>query len=415
MKNIKKLAASIATFTTVATMSIGSFSVLATTYDNCDVNRDGVVNVRDISAISRYREGNVYVPDYSQLDADKNLVINSMDEQCVLAKVMGYSYSSSYYSKKNNTLSNAPAVSEFVSSVDDSSTASRTYKRYDYRNNRQLSNYTLSPSTTPLSNSTQPRSIIGADDRYKSTGSMNTGIVYIVMDRGSSYQSNERYASITGFIVGDHQIATAAHGVYNGSWFTPYSIRNYNYNGTVSTNMFTPAEVHIPNSYVPGINTVTNRKYDYALITVEEDLSGYVQFDLGTSYSVNQTNYSDIPIYVTGRPSTTNTGATNSSNLLYTGEGEVVSRYISFPDDGGMPTPYSVSNNEVLFYSVDTTYGTSGAPVYTVTKNIINNQASYTYTAIAINSFESDNAVNGGALVTKYLLQFYKNNANANY
>lgn len=403
MKFKKILSGAIAVATLVT--SVGMFPVSAA-YDVCDANRDGVVNVRDVAAIASYRVGNVYVPNYNQLDADKNLVINSMDEQRVLAKVMGYSYSSSYYSKKNKTSSNPATVSNFVSSADDSSTASRVYKRYSYKNKKQLSNYTLYPSTTPLTSSAQSRIVIGADDRYISSGSENTGIVYIHNGFGQNG---------TGFIVDDHHIATAAHCVYNGDWRSIYGIYAYKYNGEISDIVFTPVEAHIPFKYNPNETDGNEKyKYDYALITVKEDLSNYIHFDLGTSYSVNATNFENIPIYVTGCSIKTNTGTSNSTDRLYTGEGRVINKYAN--------TSMSVSNTELLNYDTDMQQGCSGGPAYTVTKNNINNHQSYTYTAIAVNSFETppdDGNVqgmgNGGALITKYLIQFYKNNPNVNY
>lgn len=404
MNVFKKIMSTVVATTTLLTGM--TFPVSATTYDNCDANRDGVVNVRDAAAIASYRSSNVYVPNYNQLDADKNLVINSMDEQRVMAKIMGYSYSSSYYSKKNKTTSNASAVSEFVSSVDDASTSAREYKRYDYEHNKQLSNYTLYPSTKSLASSVQSRIVIGADERYISSGSENTGIVHI-------YNGLGKYA--TGFIVDDHHIATAAHCVYDGDWLPILGIYGYKYNGEISDTEFNPVEAHIPNEYNPNeTDGYKKYKYDYALITVEEDLSGYVHFDLGTSYSVNTTNFKNIPIYVTGCPKETNTGASNSIYRLFTGEGNVIDKYVN--------TSTSVKNTEILNYDTDMQQGCSGGPAYTVTKNIVNGQASYTYTAVAINSFEVppdegnvQGMGNGGALITKYLLQFYKNNPNVSY
>lgn len=89
--------------------------------------------------------------------------------------------------------------------------------------------------------------------------------------------------------------------------------------------------------------------------------------------------------------------------------------------NNGLTVNYTLKNTEVLKFDTDTRPGNSGGPVYTVTKNNVNGKASYTYTAIAINSYQvtdkltEEGFYNAGALVTKYLLQFYENNPNINY
>lgn len=393
--------------------SVGMLPVAAVTYDVCDVNRDGKVNVRDVSAIASYLESKVCEPDYNNLDVNKSLIVDYMDEQYILAKVMGQSYSSSYFSKKNRTTSKAPSVSNIVLNNDADSWAAREYRRYSYTSKKELSKYTLSPTMNLLYNtdsrSDTSRIVIGNDDRYASNGIENTGIVNIHTNTG---------ADGTGFVVGDHQIATAAHNVFDkktNDWFSDTLITLYKYNGELSNIDLTAVEAHIPAQYNPNESVTEYKyKYDYALITVEEDLSEYVHFNLGEAYSVNASNYSNIPIYVTGSPYNSPSGDSNTYARLYTGEGRAISKYVN--------TTTPVSNTDVLNYDTDMQQGCSGGPVYTVTVNNINGQSSYTYTVIAINSFETppDNGNvqgmgNGGALITKYLMQFYKNNSYINY
>ena len=229
------------------------------------------------------------------------------------------------------------------------------------------------------------------------TGSENIGIVYININN---------VVKGTGFIVGNHQIATVAHNVYSElhDWFSTMEITSYNYNGELSNTKFTAVEAHIPKNYNPDIEET---KYDYALITVKEDLSDYVQFNLGTSYSVKQSNYSNIPIYVTGCPKNNTLGDKNSTNHLYTGEGRVIDKSINGQN--------VFTNNGLMHYNTDTDYGNSGGPVYTVTKNVINNKPSYTYTVLAIHEGGGSDYANYGSLITKYHLQFYKNNPNTDY
>ena len=175
----------------------------------------------------------------------------------------------------------------------------------------------------------------------------------------------------------------------------------YNENGTLSGTTLTPLEVHIPNDYISDTNDeITKRKYDYALITVKEDLSEFVHFSLGNSYNVTTTEYSNIPLHVTGCPKTTPNSSENNVKRLYTGEGRV----------------YGENNTTQLHYDCDTVDGNSGSPVYTVTENTIGGKKSKTYTAIAIHAYRGDDEnYNYGALVTKYLTQFYLSNPNINY
>lgn len=405
MKKLKILFSGIIALATVATNA--GFTISA--YDICDINQDGKVTVRDVAAMSRYLSAESTTSDYSILDVNKDLIVDYMDQKYILAKVMGQSYSSSYYSRKDKTTSTAPSVSNIILNNDAKSMESREYRRYSYISQKELSTYKLTPSTKQLtsSNISESRIIIGDDDRYESKGIENTGIVNIYMA-----QDGEG----TGFVVGDHQIATAAHNVFNkktNNWcMTPW-ITLYKYNGELSDIDLTPVEVHIPAQYEPNVSK-KNYKYDYALITVKEDLSDYVHFNLGEAYSVNESNYSNIPIYVTGSPKSTPSGDNNSTARLYTGEGRVISKYAN------MTT--TLDNTDVLNYNTDMQQGCSGGPVYTVTTNNINGQQSYAFTVIAINDFETppdDGLVqgmgNGGTLITKYLLQFYKNNTYANY
>lgn len=389
MNKFKKFAATVIAAATVLTGM--SFPVSATTYD-CDVNDDGAVTVADVTAISKYLVGNLKVPDYNRLDTNKSLTVDNMDVQCVLAEMMDWSYDCDYFSRATQQYSNAPSVSTFNPDADANLTAARGYWKYSYKNNKATP-YVLRPSSTTLNTGISTYSVIKTDDRYLANGAENTGIVSIQMLCDGYYYYG------TGFIVGDHQIATVAHCVYKrnddgeGTWMEPINITAYNSNGTLSSTTFNPIEAHIPIEYNEQAG-----KYDFALITVSDDLSNYVQFDLGTSYNVNISNFSNIPLYVTGCPGIAETG-TNSSRRLYSAEGKVAN---------------TNNNTEILHYNADTSSGESGSPVYTLTRNIVNGTPSYSYTALAIHSF-GGGSVNSGALITKYHLQFFKNNSNASW
>lgn len=69
-----------------------------TTYDPCDVNRDGTVSVIDTVTISQYLLGVFYVDDPSVMDANQNLIVDVADSQCIQAKIVGLSYTCSFTS-----------------------------------------------------------------------------------------------------------------------------------------------------------------------------------------------------------------------------------------------------------------------------------------------------------------------------
>ena len=386
MKKMKKISSVIlAAATLAASASFPGNTALAVTYDPCDVNKDGSVNVRDAAAISSYLNGNRYEKNYECLDANKSLIVDDQDVQCVMAKVMKKSYSSSYMSRKTGTYTNAKSVSHYYYDSAADSEEPREYMRYSCTEQKPLSNYILEPAAKNL-NAREIPGVIGTDDRYLAHGTENTGIVRLS-------------TGATGFVVGDHQIATVAHAVFNhdeSKWIPLEYINTYNLTGRVTKTNLTPVEVHVPKDYTGD----TSYNYDYALVTVKEDLSDYVHFELGASYSVNQTNYNNIPIYVTGCPQTIPGGNNNTYLKLYSGEGHVVAD--------------SDTNASSLHYDSDMTFGNSGSPVYVITKNVINGEESYTYTALAINSFVDVNR-NFGPRMTKYLFQFYKNNDYINY
>lgn len=75
-----------------------------------------------------------------------------------------------------------------------------------------------------------------------------------------------------------------------------------------------------------------------------------------------------------------------------------------------------LSDGSILEYDVDTSSGQSGAPVYTITRNVVNGNATFTYTALAIHHGGlTSNYNNCGSRISKYHLQFYRNNPNISY
>lgn len=325
--------------------------------------------------------------------------MDSADATCVLNATINNSYSACYIRQYGNGYMQPvtmPAVSSTVT-LDSvvNQTNNRQYFGYSYLDNEEIEPYTLNANAVSLNSAegSQSRGLIGGDDnRQIAHGYENTGIVSV--------------NSGTGFIVGDHQIATAAHCVYNennNTFPTSILVKTYDRTGEPTGEELTVAEVHIPTNY-PGTN-FSDHIYDYALITVVNDLSNYVHFDIGNCYNVTNSEVGTIPLHVTGRPGKIGDDLEirNTTNTLYTHHGSV----------------YGNSNTSILCYTADTSGGQSGSPVYTITRELYDGKFSYTYTALAIHAHhegeEGNSLYNYGALMTKHHLIFFNSNSLANY
>lgn len=372
----------------VATIIAGTAFPVSADYDCRDIDQDGYIGTTDLIILSQYLNGINSISNYNRLDVNQSLTVDGADYECLSSYIFGSTYNWGYFSRETGTTVASPTVSGFTPSISSSSTEAREYMRYEYATGHVLNNYTLTPNLINLNSGINSRAVIGDEDsRYPSYNPENAGIVSL----------SDNYGRATGFIVGDHQIATAAHCVYKKGNDIPHhwkslNIRLYDENGVITSNELTPVEAHIPARYVDSEDAT----YDYALITIEEDLSDYVQFSLGTPYNANATAYANVPIYVTGSP--VDLLKQNNITRLYSAEGRLMNKI-------------ETGNTDVLYYNVDTANGDSGAPVYTITK--IGNQ--YVYTVVAVHHGGDEDTQNWGSMITNYHLQFYNNNTNTNY
>lgn len=374
-KRFKKLVSAVTA--SLLCMTAGTFPLSAFAYDSCDVNHDGDVDILDVINVNRYCSGTLSGTNYYQLDADQNCIVNKEDATCILNKITNALYSTKFYSRQNDYVyPYLPSTSGHVCDAYATSTGSRTYWKYCIGDG-SIETYVLSPSTASI-NSQQGDSInqvIGIDTRYpiaNQNAPEKTGIV--------EFHTNMNMLG-NGFIIGDHTIATSASAV-NISNYSSLNISTFNANGTYA-GALTPLEVHIPVNYLNNHSV----QYDYALVTVQEDLSSYFHFNLGNAYNLSSSKFSNVPIYVTGMADL-NTGTTQ----LCCGEGRV----------------YGNSNTSFLKFTTDTTSEQSGSPVFTISR-INNNGTSYdNYTVLGIYSSLSDTSnYNTACLISKYQLQFY--------
>ncbi|MDE5569076.1 MAG: trypsin-like peptidase domain-containing protein [Ruminococcus sp.] len=198
----------------------------------------------------------------------------------------------------------------------------------------------------------------------------------------------------TGFVVDEHTIATAAHCVYNKKINKIYLFDN-NSKLTLTLEGSSIVEYHVPSVYVSS----ESADYDYALITVKEDLSDYMCFNLGTVTDIKNLKSA---VSITGFPGEIVTGDGTkpvnysvSEHNMYTGNGHIYN-----------------SSDKRLYYDVDTTSGNSGSPVY-ITEAYGNKVY---YTVIAIHAYgQGSNPYNSGTRITADLLKFFNGNTNLKY
>lgn len=380
----------------------------ATAYHSCDVNRDGTIDIMDVISFNKCLLGKEYMSDFNRLDADRNGIINRADGQCIMAKIVNNSYTSITDGLSSST--SGTVSGSYFTNPD----TSEEYVKYNYVT-KETETYTL---TINPATATSTRGLIGIDNRQYLTDQPEfDGIVNIQLGIQNSPDSSAKsIACSTGFIVGDHQIATAAHCVYSEYemvskkyyFLTDPNNRNdkiylYDKDGNQTGETLTPVETHIPKTYLEHCGEEKNGENgtDYALITVKEDLSSYTHFSLGLVKNPYDNSFSTANIYVSGVPGVVN-GKDNTNKKIAKGMGHIYSG----------DTPYADS---VLYYTTDETKGNSGSPVYTVTRcSIDGSEYVSEYTAIGI--VKGGNYTrNIGARMTPMLQHFYLSNPNANY
>lgn len=247
----------------------------------------------------------------------------------------------------------------------DAANSSRSYKVYHAATGHYLREYTLAP----LNTSDNFRAVIGTDERVIDW--TKSGVVKIMSDS---------YYLGSGFVVDEHTIATAAHCVYNESIS---EILLFDTSGNIEKNII-PMEYHIPTRYV------ANSQFDYALITVKEDLSEYICFELGVPLDSFVNGETNATVSVTGFPQEYND---HTNHMKYSGNGKICS--------GGS------GENGLLYYNADTSGGNSGGPVY-ITESL--NGKTY-HTVVAVHTTGG----NHGVCMTTDLIHFYKANNNLRY
>lgn len=286
----------------------------------------------------------------------------------------------------------------------------RSYTVYKASTAEEIGTYSL---TVEHGEQPSSRAVIGNDEREIDW--KKSGVVKIFTE---SIEGEEGFA--TGFVVGKHAIATAAHVVvpynfnennkrYEFDYQKIHKINLYKTDGsialTLSTESVVPSKiVHLEPKmeyHVPMLYLENNAKYsyDYAVITVSEDLSKYRCFDLGyVNDSLISSNSASVSI--TGFPKKVGGVIVNDSQTLdnmYTGAGILLDKDTS---------------QGLIYYDVDTYGGNSGSPVY-ITEDI--GEKTF-YSVIGLLNGGDTNPYtpkyNFGVRFNSDILKFYKGNPN---
>ena len=377
-------------------------SVLTTSYDTRDVQRDGDVDVADFLRLSNHLNGLYYTEENAILDANANSIVSAADLRCILNGAINLEYKCQVEGYNGIFTHSTTNIGKSIFN----NSKSQHYAKYTY-SSHSSSDYYLNitennvPNGTASTMNANEDGIIGADTRYADA---NEGIVWLKA-------SDETYS--TGFIVGNHTIATAAHCVYAEAdsknqipahWRSGMEVYFSDSDGKVNVSShLTAREAHIPYDYYNSANC----EYDYALITVNEDLSEYYHFNLGIPYNIYTNDiFGSYAIYVTGFPYKVPGGEENTSpKQMYTGVGDLVNAPNVF--------------ESVLCFSSDLTRGNSGGPVY-VKEKVKSGTDDYvtTNTVISICSsayVASSPHYNVGPIMNAMMLKFYLLNPNISY
>ena len=385
----------------VQAVSVGAFdsqqenSAFSTLYKMSDINRNGVTDIIDATFMSHVLWGWRYVANNAHMDVDGNNVISLADQQNIISDLTG-NKSFNYVSG----MSGVPFFSGTTSNVYNPSgtTLKIKYYKHVYDNPKLDTTYDLSMTESAFPTSvSSPDMIVDTDDRIpEKSVDFSTGIVYL--DNGC-----------TGFVVGDHVIATAAHCVYkveDESWLCSYFMfpNEVNAKGELQVNTATAKQYKFKEAHLESLyknNKVYDRTKDYALITVAEDLSNCYHFNLGIPYDMYSSPvFGNYNLYVTGFPGE---HTTNNVAHLYTGFGKLYSGKEYRPD--------------MLCYTTDTTGGNSGSPVY-IKENVSTQSQDYNLiTVIGVHDggIGTNIKANNGVYFTPIHLKFYLNNNNISY
>lgn len=291
-----------------------------------------------------------------------------------------------------------------------------TYYSYDAKTGDFKDEYTLS-SLGAIGTTSNSRS--GAVDDRVLDWTKQSVVKIFAESPGDSQKKKQG----TGFVVDKHIIATAAHVVFNAS-IDEILLFKGNSKDYITLH---PVEYHLSKKFseeYPISNELGNpdrinaereaRCHDYALITVEEDVSNYMCFNLGVPTDLAIENNSAVK--VTGFPEKVGSNEVNNETLnnMYSATGVLVdmNAYINNNPNCYIEIyQYNQNQDIILCHNVHTSKENSGGPVY-MTESYNGNVYN---TVVAIHVGGGDSELGMGIRITTDLLHFYMNNNNLHW
>lgn len=371
MNFIKKTLTGFLSLAICTTMISSNVEALQASYYKGDINSDGVVNTNDYIKLLQFLNGSASASGETaeRMDLNRNYVIDSNDCEILRSILLGSS-SSELVNSQNTTALPAENI-VWYRKYSPSGTCIETYS---------LSSNPLINSTA-LGNSASTYGIIGSDSRAFQDGMQ--GVL-------SVRRSNGSYLG-TAFVVDSHTILTAAHILYNyktHSLNSNLQFKVYDEYDVETDVTITPVSYHVPYEFCTSSDSNHDGEYDYVaecdygLVTVTQDLSNYINFNLGVMRSGNMCE----SVYVTGFGGNGKSNDIINPNWFHTkttGMGDLM-----------IDNPY---DNYFINYDVDTVGGDSGGPVW------IYNTTNNAKTVIGINIYETYNKdSNGNPTVNLY-------------
>lgn len=392
MKCIKKRIYAIMSAAAVSSALAVSLSSSANTVVR-DANGDGLIRMNDAVITTQYLMGKYNPTNVKSFDFDGNNVISAMDSMKIQQYLLG-----------NISETNLPSPSNEVTNAASSTIA---YLRHDCSDDikHSFTEYSLTVNLldNTTQNSTSPRSIIGENDMV--TAADETAVVKLV-----NSTTNEHIGS--GFIVGDHIVATAAHCVCTDTnEFSDITMNIVNENNNIIRTL-QPEYIHVAKDAIYNTNLIRGNS-DYALLYFDESLSQYGVFQMGVATDEYRDQHGRI--VVSGFPGIYPPNYSGPvGNIRFKASGNL---YYS-TDDYYNSVP--AKNKYRFFYDADTYGGDSGGPVY-VDEAFYAGGQWYTYktvigihTASTVNSTPGyqycDSNYNSGVRITPDLLKFYYEN-----
>lgn len=362
-----------------------------------DVNNDGDVTLSDLTHLNRYLAGQVELVNYVSADVNQNCVVDTVDAQIILQYLtdiipslpyIGYGGGSSYASV------GAASVNTLTG-----------YTIFDATNGEMVGAYSLDANAV----TDNSRVIIGEDTRYGDDALSGVVKILTVFEDSTGTLNN---SISTGFVVDSHTIATAAHcvfkrgsGDFQDSKVEIQKILILNNLGNVQLEITGMYDVHVPNGYISKSDTEC-KGYDYAMITVSEDLTNYANFNLGimTDGMISDSE----KVYCTGFPRLVE--STVNGETISTVQNDIYSEHNKITGEGYIQSDIANEQPERRFrHNIDASDGNSGSPVYI--ESVIGTTTYHT--VIGIHTYGNmRDSINGGVQMTTNMLHFYKNNPN---